>query len=316
MTSPSATMETVLARLAIEDAGLADPTTLAPQHGRALAELVNMRWNADLPEVRETRTVMHAGMPGRWIVPETDTGTDAILHVHGGGWAFCSVATHEAASRRLANACCCPVLTVDYRLAPEHPYPAGLDDLLRAWRARDPVRRWSLAGDSAGANLALSLALRLVASGEMRPTALMLFYGVYGADFETESYRERENGPGLTRAKMMRYWDWYAPLAARDDPCVAPLAATDTALEALPPLYFNAAGLDPLLSDTEQLVARLHRLGRDDRFDRIEGVVHGFMQMGAVLPEARDAFDRAGAAFRDFTSTAARGGVAQQGGRP
>ncbi|ETW14070.1 esterase [Roseivivax marinus] len=316
MTGPSPTMQTVLDRLATEDAGLVDPTTLRPQHGRALAELTNMRWNADLPAVREARNVMHAGLPGRWIVPEDDTGTDAILHVHGGGWAFCSVATHEAASRRLANACGCPVLTVDYRLAPEHPYPAGLDDILRAWGASDPARRWSMAGDSAGANLALAATLRLIAADAALPAALLLFYGVYGADFETESYRARENGPGLTRAKMMRYWDWYAAPTLRDDPCVAPLAAQDAALAALPPLYLNAAGLDPLLSDTERLVERLRALGRNDRFDRIEGVVHGFMQMGAALPEARDAFDRAGAAFRHITSTAARGGVAQQGGRP
>ncbi|SFE04101.1 alpha/beta hydrolase fold domain-containing protein [Roseivivax sediminis] len=316
MTGPSPNMQAVLDQLAAEDAGLADPTTLPSQHGRALADLTNLRWNADLPPVREARTVMHAGLPGRWIVPENDTGTDAILHVHGGGWAFCSVATHEGASRRLANACGCPVLTVDYRLAPEHPYPAGLEDILRAWWGCDPARRWSLAGDSAGANLALAAALRLAAMGEAPPATLLLFYGVYGADFETESYRARENGPGLTRAKMMRYWDWYAPTPMRDDPCVAPVVAADAALAALPPLYLNAAGLDPLLSDTEQLVARLRDLGRDDRFDRIEGVVHGFMQMGTALPEARSAFERAGAAFRDITSTAAQGGTAQQGGRP
>ncbi|MHA6344250.1 alpha/beta hydrolase fold domain-containing protein [Roseivivax sp. CAU 1761] len=316
MTGPSPTMQAVLDRLGAEDAGLADPTTLAPQHGRALADLTNLRWNADLPAVRTARTVMHAGLPGRWIVPENDTGTEAILHAHGGGWAFCSAATHEGAARRLANACGCPVLTVDYRLAPEHPYPAGLDDLARVWDACDPERRWSLAGDSAGANLALALALRLIAAEAALPAALLLFYGVYGADFDTESYRTRENGPGLTRAKMMRYWDWYAPVSRRDDPFVAPLAASDAALAALPPLYLNAAGLDPLMSDTERLAARLTALGRADRCDRIAGVVHGFMQMGAALPEARDAFARAGAAFRDITSTAARGGAAQLGGRP
>lgn len=316
MTAPSPTMKAVLDRLAREDAGLADPTTMLPQHGRALAELTNQRWNADLPDMREARTVMHAGLPARWVVPENDTGTDAVLHVHGGGWALCSAQTHEGASRRLANACGCPVLTVDYRLAPEHPYPSGLEDLLRAWGARDASRRWSLAGDSAGANLALATALRLVAAGDALPATLLLFYGVYGADFETESYRARADGPGLTRAKMMRYWDWYAPESMRDDPSVAPLAAKDEALAALPPVYLNAAGLDPLLSDTERLANRLHRLGRADVFDRIEGVVHGFMQMGAWLPEARDAFERAGAAFRDFTSKAARGGAAHKGGRP
>lgn len=301
MSGPSPTMKAVLDRLAAEDAGLGDPTTMLPQHARALAELTNQRWNTDLPDMREARTVMHAGLPARWVVPENDAGTDAILYVHGGGWALCSAQTHEGASRRLASVCGCPVLTVDYRLAPEYPYPSGLDDLLQAWSARDVSRRWSLAGDSAGANLALATALRLVAAKDALPGFLLLFYGVYGADFDTESYRARADGPGLTRAKMKRYWDWYAPARVRDDPSVTPLAACDEALVALPPLYLNAAGIDPLLSDTERLAARLRRLGRVDVFDRIEGVVHGFMQMGTALPEARNAFERAGAAFRYVT---------------
>ncbi len=304
MTAPSAAMKAVLDRLAKADAGLADPTALLPQHGRALAELTNLRWNAELPEVAEARTVMHAGLPARWIVPVNDTGKEAILHIHGGGWAFCSPQSHEGASRRLARACGCPVLTVDYRLAPEHAYPAGLNDLLHAWSQRDPGRRWSLAGDSAGANLALAMGLRLIAAAQPLPATMLLFYGVYGADFDTESYRINADGPGLTRAKMMRYWSWYAAEEQRSDPCVAPLAAQDAALAALPPLYLNAATIDPLLSDTEQLVDRLRALGRDVHYDRIDGVVHGFMQMGTDLPEARDAFDRAGSAFRELTTKA------------
>ncbi|MCA0963879.1 alpha/beta hydrolase [Salipiger bermudensis] len=298
MSVPTANMRAVLERLAQEDAGLCDPTLMPPQHARALAELTNQRWNADLPEMAEARTMMCAGMPARWVAPENDTGTEAILHVHGGGWALCSPMTHEGASRRIADACGCPVLTVDYRLAPEHPYPAGLSDVLRSWRARDPGRRWSIAGDSAGANLALAAMLHLIDEGAEMPASALLFYGVYGADFDSESYVRNADGPGLTRAKMMRYWDWYAPESKRSGPTVAPLTASDAQLAALPALYLNAAELDPLLSDTEALVARLRGLGRDDAYDLFEGVVHGFMQMGSVLPEARDAFTRAGGAFR------------------
>jgi len=298
MSAPTANMRAVLERLAQEDAGLGDPTLMPPQHARALAELTNQRWNAELPEMAEARTVMHAGMPARWVVPANDTGTEAILHVHGGGWALCSPMTHEAASRRIAEACACPVLTVDYRLAPEHPYPAGLDDILRAWKALEPGRRWSIGGDSAGANLSLAAMLRLIDEGAELPACGLLFYGVYGADFDSDSYISNAEGPGLTRAKMMRYWDWYVSEPKRDAPAVAPLAASDAQLAALPPLYLNAAELDPLLSDTEALVARLRALGRDDAYDLIAGVVHGFMQMGSALPEARDAFTRAGEVFR------------------
>lgn len=303
MTVPSTTMAAVLGRLGLEDAGLEDPTLMLSQHARALAELTNLRWNAELPEIAEAHTVIHAGMPGRWVVPENDRGTDAILHVHGGGWAVCSVSTHEGAARHIAKACACPVLTFDYRLAPEHPYPAGLNDVLNAWRARDLSRRWSIAGDSAGANLALAAMLALHDQREELPAAALLFYGVYGTDFESDSYTRNAEGPGLTRAKMMRYWDWYAPEAKRNMPTVAPLLATDQQLAALPPLYLNAAEIDPLLSDTEMLVERLCALGRDeDIYDFIPGVIHGFMQMGLVLPEARNAFTRAGEVFQKFTT--------------
>lgn len=299
MNAPSEAMHAVLARLAQEDSGLADPTTLDPQQGRTLAALANLRWNEDLPEMADARNVMHAGgLPARWVVPANDNGRDAILHVHGGGWAFCSPTTHEGAARRLAVACGCPVLTFDYRKSPEHPWPAGLDDVTEAWHARDPARRWSIAGDSAGANLALCAMLRLIAEGAALPAQALLFYGVYGADFETASYVANAAGPGLTRAKMQRYWDWYAPREQRANPEITPLLADDAALAALPPLYLNAATLDPLLSDSENLVARLRALGRDDPFDKVDGVVHGFMQMGLVLPEAREAFARAGKVFR------------------
>ncbi|WOI55808.1 alpha/beta hydrolase [Palleronia sp. LCG004] len=302
MSTPSPSMQAMIDRLAREDAGLGDLTTMLPQHGRAMADLTNARWNRDLPEMAEARTVLHAGLPARWVVPEEDEGREAILHVHGGGWAFCSPATHEGAARRLARACRCAVLTIDYRLAPEHPFPGGLDDVLAAWKARDPSRRWSLAGDSAGANLALAAMLRLIDEGDELPRTALLFYGSYDTDFDTDSYRAHGEGPGLTRDRIMRYWDWYAAEALRGDPCVTPLSAGDEALAALPPLYLNAAALDPLLSDTERLSERLRGLGRQDRYDLIPGVIHGFMQMGSFLPEAEEAFERAGAAFRGMTA--------------
>ncbi len=295
-------MKAVLDRLMVEDAGLLDPTTLSSEAGHALAALSNLRWNRDLPDVAEARTVMIDDMPARYIVPHDDCGTDAILHVHGGGWAFCSAATHEGAARRLAIETAAPVLTFEYRLAPENPYPCGLEDVLDVWQARDRNRRWSMAGDSAGANLALAAMLRLQEEGGELPATGLLFYGVYGADFTTPSYRDFADGPGLTRAKMQRFWDWYAPKDVRHLPSVAPLQADDTQLRALPPLYLNAAGLDPLRSETEALAERLRPLGRDDHFDLFQGVVHGFMQMGSLLPEAQNAFALAGRYFKHQTA--------------
>lgn len=298
MNLPSNSMAAVLNMLAAEDAGLDDPTLLDPQQGRALATLTNLRWNQDLPPVAQACNIMHAGMPARLIVPLNDAGTDSILHVHGGGWAFCSSATHEGAARRLAIACRAQVLTFDYRLAPEYPWPAGLEDVVEAWCACDGPRRWSIAGDSAGANLALAAMFRCLDSGIALPWQGLLFYGVYGADFTTPSYEEHADGPGLTREKMRRYWDWYALAEQRIAPDVVPLLATDASLSGLPSLYLNAAGLDPLRSETERLAQRLASLGREDVCDVVPGVVHGFMQMGSLLPEAAAAFDRAGQIFQ------------------
>ncbi len=302
MSGLGANMRKLLERLAVEDGELPDPTLLLPQHGRTLVALTSDRWNGSLPDVAESRTVIHDGKPALRITPWNDRSTDAILYVHGGGWSFCSPLTHESVARRLAISCACPVLVPGYRLAPEHPWPAGLQDVLSAWSARPANRRWSMGGDSAGANLALATMLRLAGEKSALPASGLLFYGVYGASFDTESYLAYADGPWLSRAKMMRFWDWYAPAGLRANPEVAPLAASDDALAALPPLYLNSAALDPLLSDTERLVARLRAIGRDDIHDRFNGVVHGFMQMGNSLSEARTAFGKSGAAFRRLTA--------------
>lgn len=298
-------MRAVLDRLAAEDGPQPDPTLLPPAHGRAVAEAANRRWNQGGPVMARELIVETAdGRRAYVYVPQGDSGARAILYVHGGGFSFCSAATHDGAARWLAQATGAAVVTFDYRLAPEHRYPAGLDDCLTVWAGRDailPGRRWSVSGDSAGANLAVAMMLRL--EGRDLPQSGLLFYGVYDADFDSPSYRAVADGPGLTRDKMRRYWDFYtgADTDRLADPCLTPARASDAALAALPPLYLNAAEIDPLSSDSERFAARLHALGRKDRFDRITGVVHGFMQMSLWLPQSVDAYRRAGDAFRVMT---------------
>jgi len=306
---PNPRMQAVLERLMEEDAGLPDPTTLPPQEGRELAARTNLRWNVELPDMADARDAELApGIPGRLLIPKNDEGDGAILFIHGGGWAFCSMETHERAARLLAIHAAAPVVTFDYRLAPEHPYPEGLEDTLAAWRAFAAMfagRHLAMAGDSAGANLAVAAMLRLQAAGSPLPDAGLLFYGVYDHDFESQSYRDCAEGPGLTRAKMRRYWDWYQPeQGRRDDPFISPVAAaSDEALKALPPLYLNAAEVDPLRSDTEKFHARLTALGRTDTLKIFGGVVHGFMQMSSALPDALTATQEAGAAFKKTSKT-------------
>lgn len=304
-------MKQILDRLAVEDAGLPDPTQLPPKMGREQAANSNERWNKDLPDMARVQDVSLAGPEAaiscRVLTPKgTPRGT--ILFIHGGGWAFCSMETHERCARVLANEAQASVVMCDYRLAPENPYPAGLEDCIAVWSAltsdtgplSDLKGPFAVSGDSAGANLAMALMLGDVT----KPDCALLFYGVYDADFNSPSYVDCADGPGLSRDKMMRYWDWYAPESARTDPTIAPLAASNSALMALPPLYLNAAEIDPLRSDSERLFARLSGLGRKDRFRLHGGVVHGFMQMTLTLEEARLALVDAGGAFRNFTDGA------------
>jgi acetyl esterase len=309
--APNPEMAAIMARLAAEDGHLPDPTTVPPAEGRAQAEAGNLRWNRDPPAMETAALTLPGGdgpRPARVFRPPSAHG--AILYIHGGGWAFCSLDTHDRAMRCLAEATGMAVIGIDYRLAPEHPYPAGLDDAVAAWRALPEVLGLSgpvgVSGDSAGANLALALMLREQESGRPLPDFGLLFYGVYAVDHDTDSHRRfGPGGYGLTSAKMIRYRDWYAPDPATwGEPAVSPLAASDAALRALPPLYLNAAGLDPLLGDTLALEARLRAIGRADPVRVHRGVIHGFMQMTSALAEARTAFAEAGAWTRRFNENA------------
>ncbi|MGQ3213485.1 MAG: alpha/beta hydrolase [Shinella sp.] len=312
-------MAALLARVAAEAGPQVDPTTLSPAVGRALSEDGNRRWNVDLPEMARVADV--------WIDEDTDLGSarlrvkvlvppghgaGAVIFVHGGGFAFCSPETHERCARVLALECGLPVLLPDYRLAPEHPYPAGLMDVVATIRNAFAVSGSSgvkdgpliLSGDSAGANLALAAMLHEQSSGRQAVAGALLFYGTYAGDFHTESYRDFENGPGLTTAKMQRYWQWY--VGNRDvssDPLACPLLATDEALAALPPLHLMAAGVDPLLSDSSTLHEHLRRLGRSEALTVVPGVTHGFLQNTLDLAAAREALAAAGAAARHMAGS-------------
>ena len=307
-------MAALLARVAAETGPQVDPTTLPPAEGRALSEDGNRRWNVDLPAmavIGEAFVPQDAGLGSarvrlKVLVPP-GAGAGAVIFVHGGGFAFCSPETHERCARVLALECGLPVLLPDYRLAPEHPYPAGLMDVVATIRNAFAVSApfgvtagpLILSGDSAGANLALAALLHEAREGRPPLAGALLFYGTYAGDFRTESYRDFENGPGLTTAKMQRYWHWY--VGDRDvsaDPLACPLLAADAALAALPPLHLMAAGVDPLLSDSIVLHERLKRLGRSEGLTIVPGVTHGFLQNTLDLTAAREALAAAGADAR------------------
>lgn len=283
---------------------LPDPTLLSPAEGRAQSARANAWWNRDLPDMAEAgdvtipadATIGTGPVRARRLVPPGARG-GVLVFVHGGGFAFCSPETHERCARVLAAGTGLTVLAPDYRLAPEHPFPAGLKDVVATLRAAPafaaaPGRR-AVAGDLAGASLGLAALLHEIAAGRPAPAeAALLYYGNYDTDFATESYAAFAEGPGLTRGKMQRYWNWYlgAPADALN-PLAAPLRADAAALAALPPTALIAAGVDPLLSDSLALGARL-----GVAVEVVPAVTHGFLQMSRDLPQARAAL-AAGAAF-------------------
>lgn len=309
---PSKQMQQVLEQLALEDVDMGDPTLLSAAQGREMAALANRRWNLDLPQIERVDDLTLTGADGneleaRLFTPEIRSD-GLIFFIHGGGFAFCDIDTHERFTRCLANESACAVLSINYRLAPEHPYPAGLNDSIALYRQLDLVHRkcpWTkgvtaIAGDSAGANLALALLIHEQREARPTPDFALLFYGVYGTDFTTDSYTEHAEGPGLTGDKMQRYLDWYKGSTLEKDSLISFNHISDEELSALPPLYLNAAEIDPLCSDSTNLHARLKSLGRNDELHIIPGVVHGFLQMSLRLNAAIQATKHAANAFREL----------------
>jgi acetyl esterase len=303
-------MEPILARM--RQPGAVDPSTLPHAEGQELFHANAAYWNTPSPPMASVEDLTLAGPAGplraRLYRPEAAAGDALVVHLHGGGWTFGSVDSHDRASRLLARASGLPLLSVDYRLAPEHPTPAGAEDALAvidavaagaAGRALEPSRI-ALAGDSAGANIALGALLLRRDAGQPPLAGAALFYGCYAPDVETESCRRFGGGDfGLSVVRMRRYWSNYLGATRPDDPVAAPLHAD---LAGLPPLYLNAAGLDPLLDDTLNLANRLSHAGVPFTLDVAPGVVHGFMQMSSELPAAARAIRQGAEALRRMLS--------------
>jgi acetyl esterase len=312
-------MEALFARLQEEQKGQPDLATLPIAQARAIRARQAKRTNAQLPEVESATRLSVPGLGDappvacELIVPK-DARPGCVVYYHGGGWAYGDLDSHTRMARVLAEATQSRALYVDYRLAPENVYPAAHDDAVAAWRwvvrksLEDPDFRGPLtvAGDSAGGNLAIAVALREMDAGRRAPDAALMFYSVLSDDVNSPSYLRFAKGYGLNRGGMAKFWEMYAPLPAgeseRDDPYLCPVKASEAKLARLPSLFLNAAGLDPLLCDTLEFAARVEAAG--GRFDLHvhEGVQHGFMQQTAHLSEARRAFDL----LRDFYARALR----------
>lgn len=215
----------------------------------------------------------------------------AVLYLHGGGWALGGLDTLDHVCRRMAKDAGVVVVSVDYRLAPEHPFPAGLEDLQAAWawsqRAYGGLH--ALGGDSAGGNLAAALTLRLTAAGADRPLFLLLLYPVLALPDSTSSYRTNATAFPIGAADMRWFFRHYLPDDAPSPPTpdLAPLQATT--LTFLPPTHLVLAGHDPLHDEGAALAARLATEGVAVTTVEHPGLCHGFLRFTAASAAARDA---------------------------
>ncbi|MDR7251805.1 acetyl esterase [Nocardioides sp. BE266] len=227
-----------------------------------------------------------------------------LVYFHGGGFVVGSLDSHDTVCRFLATYAGVSVLAVDYRLAPEHPFPAAPDDAKAAFMfAASRAEAWGhdahrigVAGDSAGGNLATVLCQDLRGAA-VRPAFQLLFFPVTDVSRHSDSYREFAEGHFLTEHQM----DWYTarylgPDADRTDPRVSPLLAED--VSDLPPAYVAVAGFDPLRDEGEAYARRMAEAGVPVALRRHDGLIHAFVNSTGVGRSGREAMLEACGAVR------------------
>jgi acetyl esterase len=276
---------------------------------RAVNDALNMPWAEGGPAMADSKD-MWVSARGRRVLcrlhrPRTDAPLPVLVWFHGGGWVWSSIDTHDRLAREYAAAADVAVINVDYALSPEAKFPQAVLECAAVVRAVAAdggawgvdAARLALGGDSAGGNLALATALLLRDTAGPAPRGLLAAYPVAAPDFTTPSYREFDQGYGLTTAAMRGYWDLYLRDAAdRHNPLAAPLLADHAGM---PPTLIQLAELDVLRCEGEHLAERMREAGVRVTSETIEGVAHGFMRLTGHVGRAREAVARAGVWLRE-----------------
>jgi len=261
---------------------------------------------ATLPRVEDVHIPARDGalLPARLYAPTTQTGLPLLLYLHGGGFTIGSVDTHDVLCRELARLAACMVVSLDYRLAPEHRFPTAHND---AWDALQwlavhagtlgaDAARLAVGGDSAGGTLAAASAL--LARDAQIPLALqVLFYPGTAAHQDTPSHAQFADGPILDARAIAWFFDQYLGHSSeREDWRFAPLLAPE--LEGVAPAWIGLAECDPLVDEGIAYADKLRMARVAVDLEIYRGVAHGFINMGRVLPEARQAHADAARALR------------------
>jgi acetyl esterase len=231
-----------------------------------------------------------------------------LIYFHGGGWCLGDVASFDVLCRELANTSDCAVLSVDYRLAPEHPFPAAVDDarlafdwaVAQAGLLRIDSSRIALGGDSAGGNLAIVSALALRdapdAATPAQPRFLLLAYPSTEMVSSRPSRERYASGYFLDRETLVWFYERYLPKGGTEDWRASPMRAES--LAGLPPMLLITAEYDPMVDDCLAFADRVLAEGGELSAVTVAGMVHGFLTLGKQFPEASEAIALAGATLR------------------
>jgi len=286
---------------------------LTPTEARRLTREVNRRLRSPREPVAVVKNMRmsdsSAPIPARLYIPREGEVLPVLLYFHGGGWVLGDLDSVDSLCRSLANAADCAVLSVDYRLAPEHRFPAAVEDAYSAtkWIADNATglngdpRRIAVGGDSAGANLAAVVSL--MSRDKRGPLVVfqLLIYPATNYAFDTASYSDNAEGYWLSKDDMKWFWNHY--LRGEEDgrnPYASPLRAGD--LRSLPPAFVITAEFDPLRDEGEAYAARLRECGVPVKVTRYDGMIHDFVNI-AELRQSRVAVGEAAAELRKAFAT-------------
>lgn len=252
----------------------------------------------ELPHVASTREFTLVGAHGefqlryhRGMQTTKEADLPVLVWFHGGGWVVGDLDSHDWVCRAIANAANCAIISVDYHLAPEHPFPAAFDDAVTATRwvfssaavLKIDSSRIFVGGDSAGGNLAAATAIALNGDSQVKLHGQVLAYPITDLTFD---YDPRfGSGVALTNGDMHRFMDLYVPdTAKRRDWQCSPLLAPSH--KGLPPAKIILAGFDPLYDEGEAYATRLASEGVETQVSRFPGQMHGFMSRPKLMPKA------------------------------
>lgn len=241
-----------------------------------------------LPKQIKTEAITEFGIPSEWITPP-NAGPGVILYLHGGAYALGSINSHRELIARLVVNTSCKALAVNYRLAPEHPYPAALEDAIRAysWLISSGIEpsRICIAGDSAGGGLAISMLLSLREKGMLLPAGVFCLSPWLDLTLSGDSVtKNRHNDPILSATILEKYVNYYIGTHNANDPLISPLFGD---LSGLPPIHIQSGRNEILLDDSIRFYEKAQQAGVDVTLKIWDDMFHVF-QLFSFLPETQE----------------------------